>query len=254
MSLHLFNLPENSPALTSPLAEEGFAFIQAPAMQAILTQEGLRDWDSFAASWGDLGLDTYMADGGRYRRRRYSVFRVSGDGIELQPHQPHFQTLGHNPLNGGIERWFDPIAPRVANHPALLAVIETCRAAFGPPPGGSLSWHVEVHQFRIEANASSAGRPTPEGLHRDGVDRVLIMLIAKENITGGMSLIQDASGRALAERTLSSPFDAVFLDDTRVLHGVTEIRPECRDRAAFRDVLVITFKSAGTLRRGGPDR
>jgi hypothetical protein len=254
MSLHLLNLPENSRALISPLGEEGFAFIQAPAMQAILTQKGLRDWDSFAASWDDLGLDTYMADGGRYRRRRYSVFDVAADEIELKPHQPHFQMLDHNPLNGGIERWFEPIAPHIAHHPTLLAVIETCRAAFGPPPAGSLSWHVEVHQFRIEANGSSAGRPTPEGLHRDGVDRVLIMLIAKENITGGMSIIQDGSGHRLATRTLSSPFDAVFLDDTRVLHGVTEIRPECRDKAAFRDVLVVTFKSAGTLRREGPYR
>ena len=104
MSIHMLDQPQNSGTPISTLAEGGFAFVQAQAMRAILEHNGLRDWDSFAASWKDLGLDTYMADGGRYRRRRYSVFAVSADEIELKPHQPHFQSLDHNQLNGGVER------------------------------------------------------------------------------------------------------------------------------------------------------
>ena len=55
-------------ALAAPLGLDGFAFVRAPEMRAVLEAAGLRDWDGFARSWDDLGLDAYMADGGRYRR------------------------------------------------------------------------------------------------------------------------------------------------------------------------------------------
>ena len=53
--------------LATSLAGEGFAFARAGEMRGSLG--ALTDWHAFAASWNDLGLDTYMADGGRYRRR-----------------------------------------------------------------------------------------------------------------------------------------------------------------------------------------
>ena len=48
----------------------GFRFAPAEQFRALLTPAALAEWPSFAASWEDLGVDTYMADGGRYRRRR----------------------------------------------------------------------------------------------------------------------------------------------------------------------------------------
>ena len=50
------------------LRDGGFVFVHAPAMAGVLAGAGLADWDGFARSWDDLGLDTYMADGGRYRK------------------------------------------------------------------------------------------------------------------------------------------------------------------------------------------
>src|SRR6185437_16215333 len=91
------------------LREHGFAFVEAAAMAAILERTGLDDWPAFAESWNDLGLDTYMADGGRYRRRRHAAFAVSADGAARKPHQPHYQSRDYNPLNGGLARWFEPI-------------------------------------------------------------------------------------------------------------------------------------------------
>ena len=51
-----------------------------------------------------------MADGGRYRRRRHAVYAATGGGaIVRAAHQPHYQSLDYNTLNGGIARWFEPI-------------------------------------------------------------------------------------------------------------------------------------------------
>jgi hypothetical protein len=112
-----------------------------------------------------------------------------------------------------------------------------------PTPAGHVpTWHVEVHQFRIEARQGEAGRPTPEGMHRDGVDYVLVLLINRSNIASGMTSVHDLSGKTLGHFTLTHPFDAALVDDTRVMHGVTPVEPVDPAAPAFRDVLVVTFR------------
>src|ERR1700676_1502898 len=138
------------------VTREGFAFVRAADMRVALEGAGLRDWAAFAVSWDDLGVDTYMADGGRYRRRRFAVFRATNEGIARKPHQPHYQSRDYNPLNGDIERWFEPVLDRIAAHPALNAILGTCHNLFNqltPEQLRPAVWHVELHQFRIEARA-----------------------------------------------------------------------------------------------------
>ena len=107
-----------------------------------------------------------------------------------------------------------------------------------------LAWHVELHQFRIEAGEGEAGLPTPEGAHRDGVDWVIVMLVERHNVASGVTDIFAPDGTRLGAFTLTQPRDAVFLDDHRVLHGVTAIRPLEAGAPARRDVLVATFRRA----------
>jgi hypothetical protein len=83
---------------------------------------------------------------------------------------------------------------------------------------------VELHQFRIEASAGQIGEPTPEGLHRDGVDWVLVALVNRTNVESGVTSIYGMDHRHLGDFTLTDPLDAVFLRDNRVFHGVTTIR------------------------------
>jgi hypothetical protein len=99
-----------------------------------------------------------------------------------------------------------------------------------------------VHQFRIEAQASERGLPTPEGLHRDGVDWVLVLLIARENIAEGVTTIYNLNKQSIGSFTLTLPLDAAFVDDGRVYHGVTAVEPLDPTKAAYRDVLVVTFR------------
>jgi hypothetical protein len=229
------------------VAAEGFSFVTAPSMKSLLDTAGSRDWEGFSNSWNDLGLDTYMADGGRYRRRRHAAFALSAAGIRRKPHQPHYQSRDYNPLNGGLERWFEPIAEAVGTHPALEAVLTTCFALFDPlTPAGIRPevWHTEVHQFRIEARAGEAGRPTPEGMHRDGVDWVLVMLIRRENVSSGTTTIHDLAGRSLGSFTLCQSMESAVVDDARVFHGVTPVEPIDPALPAFRDVLVVTMRRA----------
>lgn len=225
------------------LLTQGFAFRPGAAMQEWLGSRRT-DWARFAASWNDLGEDRHMADGGRYRRRRYAVYDVTREGIDRAPHQPHFQAKTHNRLNGGLDRWFDPVMPEIGEHPIVRTLIERLVSIFASLPTAEArapGWHVELHQFRIEASADATGLPTPEGTHRDGVDGAFVMLINRENVSSGITDISNANGISLGQFTLSEPCDAVFLDDVRVFHGVTPIAPLDPEKVATRDVLVITF-------------
>lgn len=232
-------------AVAATIEHDGFAFVRAPEMHAALETAGLRDWGSFAASWNDLGIDTYMADAGRYRRRRFAAFRASSAGIVRKPHQPHYQSRDYNPLNGGIERWFEPVSEAVARHPALTAILQQSQSLFDrmtPAAVRPAAWHVELHQFRIEARPDEAGRPTPEGMHRDGVDWVLVLMVRRENIASGETTIYDLVRRPLGSFTLTAPLDSALVDDSRVYHGVTPVMRLDPLLPAYRDVLVVTFR------------
>jgi hypothetical protein len=226
--------------LAAAIAAEGFAFGQGAEMRALFGP--MADWAAFAASWNDLGLDTYMADGGRYRKRRHAAFGARvGEPIHRKPQQPHYQSRDYNPLNGGIARWFDPVLPEIANGESMTTILAACRALF-ERLAPTRDWHIEVHQFRIEARSGEAGQPTPEGMHRDGVDWVLVLLVSRVNVQSGETSIHDQAKQPLGSFTLTEPLDAAFTDDNRVFHGVTPVTPLDPAQPGHRDVLVVTFR------------
>ncbi|MGH8079835.1 MAG: 2OG-Fe dioxygenase family protein [Lysobacter sp.] len=227
------------------LRSDGFRFVAGDDMRAHLQAHGtLDDWNAFADSWNDLGPDPYLARVGQHRRRRHAVFRAAREGdIERQSHQPHYQSLNYNALQGDIERWFEPVCDDIAQGPTLGTVLAFCRDFFSALAPQTPAWHIELHQFRIEARSDQEGQPTPEGVHRDGVDFVLVLLIDRHNIVSGTTTIHDRDGSLLGSFTLTAPLDAALVDDARVFHGVTAVTPQDPQREAHRDVLVVTFRA-----------
>jgi hypothetical protein len=116
-------------------------------------------------------LADFGADATRCSRRsapaRYDASR----------NQPHYQSLKYNPLQGDIERWFEPVAESISDGATLPSILAFTRDFFGNLSPDTGAWHIEVHQFRIEALPGEPGQPTPEGVHRDGVDYVLVLLV-----------------------------------------------------------------------------
>lgn len=206
----------------------------------------LADWSAFRDSWEDMPLDVYMADGGKYRRRRHATLSIHGSDAQLRRvrHQPHYQSLDFNHLNGGVERWFEPIDDDILTGATLSGLVNmTARVVgLGEEPGRDL--RIETHQFRIEIDESSRGLPTPEGRHRDGVDMAIMVLVNRVNVTGGSTTISDLEGRELAQFTLLSPLDMAIVDDRRVYHEVSAIQRGDDGGPSHRDVLVATFKHA----------
>jgi hypothetical protein len=229
--------------LASDVREAHFRFVAAAQMRAALGETALAQWNPFAASWDRLELDTYMADGGRYRRRRYATLSAAANSgaLRVEPHQPHYQGLDYNRLNGGVARHFAPIEPAVLSSATLSRALGVGLSLFQRLYPARPA-HIEVHQFRIEARADALGQPTPEGAHRDGVDFVLVMMVRRHNIASGTTEVFDLRQRRLDSFTLTEPCDAALVDDRKALHGVTPITPLDATHAAWRDVLVTTYR------------
>jgi len=246
MTAPLLAAPITAPArLAATLSGQG---------HAVLAPGGLCDWlparpDELAAlraAWDDLPADTYLRDGGRYRRRRHASYVIDGGEVRTAPHRAHWQPLEYNALHGGLERWFEPIEARVAEQPVwprlLGAFAHLCSELKGEQP-----WFVEAHQIRIDTT-DGIGRPTPEGAHRDGVDLVAVLLVDRMGVKGGETRVFDADGPAGLRFTMVEPWTTLVLDDRRVIHESTPIQP--LEANGHRDTLVLTFR-AGSFQ--GPD-
>ncbi len=248
-------MSNNNLTLTRELADlylqieqSGFCFAPAERMRGWLetgAPVALNDWQTFAASWDDMPLDPYMADGGRYRRRRYATLSAAtgASKARLEPRQAHYQSLDYNTLNGGIAREYEPITEAVMLGNSMQSILNFCLRVFGQLMPEA-AWHIECHQFRIEANSGEQGQPTPEGVHRDGVDFVLVMMVKRVNISSGTTTMHDLEQRKLDSFTLTQPFDSAIVNDWRCMHGVTPVEQIDPAKPAYRDVLVITFRNS----------
>jgi hypothetical protein len=228
--------------LANAVKSQGFGVLSPTGLSTLLDLP-LSNLEAMKASWDDLPQDSFLKDGGRYRRRRHSSFIANGASLIQVPHRAHYQPLEYNALHGGMLRLFEPIADstlaRSVWKKLLLTLSHECSLVKGEQP-----WYIEAHQFRIDTS-NGIGRPTPEGAHRDGVDFVSILLAARENVSGGESRIFEFNGRHGQRFTLSEPWQLILLDDQRVIHESTPIQPT--ETGGHRDTLVLTFRAGGFL-------
>ncbi|MFE2585014.1 2OG-Fe dioxygenase family protein [Streptomyces sp. NPDC059378] len=205
------------------------------------------DWDKFSRFWEDLPLDPYMGDGGTYRRRKHSLISYTvADGTVASIDQDGFlQSKEINRLNGGIVRRFEPadqalldtsVFRRLLAH--FVARIERSTPDGAPVPAVR---RINVHQHRIVATEREAGNPTPEGIHRDGVEHIVMMLIARRDVIGGVSTLYDNTRSPVLTHTLKDPGDYIFLDDRTAMHSVSPVRVAPAAAEGYRDMFFLEF-------------
>lgn len=207
-----------------------------------LTQEDIR---SFASHWPRLTPDRYMGDGGTYRFRRYGAFDSQpGSARQLLPHGPYQQPKyinGLNGLNGDVNRMFDPLEPSFVAHSTLNRLLDWLTTLYDQCEDGRQRWNIRLHPYRVLARQNEKGNPTPEGLHRDGVDYIVSMMVSRRNVEGGETTITDNDSQVLWQRTLQNPLDIVIGKDAHTMHAVSPVSPIDISKEAYRDVLVIAF-------------
>jgi hypothetical protein len=245
----MFNIATVPKSARQALSQDGLSLLKPAELTATLELDNATwatGWHALTGSWDRLPPDAHLKDGGHYRKRRHSCFvqELAMGTLTQTPHRAHWQPTDYNALHGGFERWFDPVEPAVATAAAwtdLLAGLGRLFAQVQPVA----RWHIEAHQFRIDTEGG-VGRPTPEGAHRDGVDFVVVMMVARHGVKGGETRVFDANGPHGVRFVMQEPLTALLLDDARVIHETTPIlSADDRAGSGFRDTLVLTYRAAG---------
>lgn len=243
----MFNIATVPKSARQALSQDGLSLLKPAELTATLELGAAwaPAWNALVPSWDRLPPDAHLKDGGHYRKRRHSCFvqEIAAGTLTQTPHRAHWQPTDYNALHGGFERWFEPVEPAVATAAAWTDLIAGLGRLFAQVQPAQ-RWHIEAHQFRIDT-AGGVGRPTPEGAHRDGVDFVVVMMVARHGVKGGETRVFDANGPHGVRFVMQEPLTALLLDDARVIHETTPILPaDDQPGAGFRDTLVLTYRAA----------
>ena len=238
------------PEVRHDLHSRGYAAI--PHSKFILSSNLNRSWRNLRSDWQDLKVDPYMKDGGTYRSRRYGhcFYLPTTHAIAPLPHAPYSQSVEDNGFAGGIARIFEPLHDHTFDNDFLQALIRLSfsQFSFADVSMANQPWDIGIHLIRTVATRDRIGKPTPEGIHHDGLNFTSIHLIRRQNARGGVTTICDNKGRAIKKVTLSVPLDSILIEDPRVMHGVSALMPEDLLRDAIRDVLIFDYQYAPRLK------
>ncbi|MBS7422899.1 2OG-Fe dioxygenase family protein [Pseudomonas syringae] len=202
-------------------------------------------WKSFTRFWENLALDEHLPDEGAYRYRRYGAFELfDSDGeLVLLPHDASEYAVNLASPNGGVAHEFISLEEDFVRHPFfaifirfIAEIVEDASKSFGP-------WQIRVHPCRVVSDDFEQGKPTPEGLHRDGADFIVMLLVNRLNVTGGITKITNNEGRKLVDLMLCDPMDMIIANDQHVMHEVSPIDRVALGAEGYRDVLLVSFKS-----------
>ena len=244
----MFNIATAPKPAAQALSQDGLSLLSPTDLVSTLKMPDgwAHQWKNSAESWHHLPPDAHLKDGGSYRQRRHACFvqDVSNHSLTQTVHRAHWQPTDYNALHGGYERWFEPVEPAIAEDAAWTDLLSSFGKLFAQVHTVD-KWFIEAHQFRIDT-AGGVGRPTPEGAHRDGVNFVVVLLVARQGVKGGETRVFDAHGPQGMRFVMSEPLTALLLDDARVIHETTPIFPDHAIGAkGYRDTLVLTYRAGG---------
>ncbi len=239
-------MAERSEQIKVKLRDAGYVF-SSLGETPLGPMQGDHVWATFAASYRNLVQDRFMADGGTYRYRRFSEFTWDGRtaDVVLRPHGHYEQSRAVNRLNGGVRREFAPMQRHIAEGGFVRALLAWGSGLLSGLTGVE-AWKIQCFQNQTLARSGETGQPTPEGIHRDGVDFVLTLLVERHNVQGGVTgiYLEGQLDQPVLEVELANPGQLLLNDDTRTLHGVTEIRP-VRGNLGYRNIFNALFTKAG---------
>ncbi|WP_411141969.1 2OG-Fe dioxygenase family protein [Streptomyces sp. x-80] len=207
-----------------PIGTQGFTLIDLPAVPAEILN-----------SYDDLPVDDYMGNGTRFKR--FSQYRLSptdGDAwnFELLPHRDYTAYKQFNKAAGGIRRVYEPVKAD------FTGLISRGIADLGLDHGED--WQINVHQNRTRAEAGRPGPLTPEGVHHDGHEYVMIAALRRANVDGGETrLWNPGADEPFWTGTLQAG-QAVLLDDQAIAHDVTDV-VSADGRPGHRDIVIVAF-------------
>jgi len=181
-----------------------------------------------------LQKDRYVSAGFRYKN--IARFKYENNDFIRQPLAPLYQPLNINPTHGNIARLYPEYFPQ---YPEEIEKLLSHFVVEAKAPDKTV---ILLQAQRIVCSSFQVGEPSVEGWHRDGVNKVGIMCVDRQNINGGINLFKKIDGEKKRQfKMILDPGYLIVFDDQRFLHRVTTITPQDTDQLGWRDVFLLSF-------------
>ncbi|MFD3973613.1 2OG-Fe dioxygenase family protein [Streptomyces cyaneofuscatus] len=207
-----------------PLGAEGFTVIDLPEVAS-----------DILPSYDNCPVDDYMGNGTRFKRfSQYKLTPAEGENWSFKrlPHRDYTTYKKFNSVGGGIRRVYEPI--EVDFTPLISEGIRELGLDRSEP------WQINVHQNRTRAEGGRPGPLTPEGVHHDGHEFVMIAILNKVNVAGGTTRLWKPGADAPFWSGTLDAGQAVLLDDRGLAHDVTDVLSG-DGGPGHRDIVIIAF-------------
>jgi hypothetical protein len=200
----------------------------------------------FSKSWDHLKDDNYIPGFPIKTQRRIAKYYLEGDLYWLSQ-DGNYHQCNQNCLFIDTTRSFTIADKEIALNPKLKMFLlgNLRRMIANTADAKHPCWRIILHQIRVYPCSGDGGSPAPEGIHQDGHDYVSIHLINKVNVEGADSMIYiPPTNSSPIIKTLSQPFDSLFLNDRKVLHAVSKLKIKngFQEKDAYRDTLLIGYE------------
>jgi hypothetical protein len=179
----------------------------------------------------------YKRTGFQSRSRRFGAFSFNGDRFEHEPSlRDHFNQIRqfHTTYSGCQPAGLTQSSLSTPAYNALLQAVLACSPIKRGP-----DYMFGINLVRVRANDDQMGAPAP-GLHQDGYDFSCHINVARENVSGGTSILAMAPRpEAVVVECDLTPGEFVFFNDRTMYHTASPVTPRCGGHPTWRDMIIV---------------
>ncbi|WP_242169319.1 MULTISPECIES: 2OG-Fe dioxygenase family protein [unclassified Pseudomonas] len=131
-------------------------------------------------------------------------------------------------------------------HPLLRKLLATDLAVIAPQLGEQ-TYTIDIHQFRVRADAQSSS-PTTSGIHQDGLDWVFMHFIGQSNTVPVVSEVftTPAEQSRVLNLAMEQFLETIVINDRGLYHRAGDVRPQSDSAPAWRDLLLVSLRGVPT--------
>tara|TARA_B100001057_G_C22783908_1_gene924763 strand:+ start:524 stop:1162 length:639 start_codon:yes stop_codon:yes gene_type:complete len=191
-------------------------------------------------SFSNLPADTNEKIKGLYFRfRRFSKFYKADNEILDNKDTNFFQPKFSNRYAGGKVRKFKKIEPII-----LKKIQSIIRKNFFIYLEKNKKYEFGIHQLRITCGKDNPGYPVPEGWHKDGYEKIIILNVDSKNISGGTTRLKSKINSDKDDFAfMLNKNEFILVNDKKFFHYTDPINIFNEKTTSYRDTIVITVKS-----------
>ncbi|AYA40938.1 2OG-Fe dioxygenase family protein [Xenorhabdus nematophila] len=204
-----------------------------------------KEMKTFKDHWNNLALDQNFKD---YTHRERRILRYYYRPAQENPLQLNRDTEYRSSVTYNIEykqgaNQLSYAEEAFMTHPIMCHLLAKDIAILGDQLMKERDYAIDIHQFRVKAQAGKES-PTTSGIHQDGQDWIFMHFIQSHNTEPVMSEVHATEHEAppLLHTAMENFLETLAINDKRLYHRASNVRQVSPTNAAFRDLLLVTFR------------